>query len=225
MVSVLLFAAGLFPLAPAQAETLPRGAIAQRVVCAADPEQSYALYLPSVYSESKPSPILYLNDPRKRGPLAAERFREAAERLGWILASSNNTMSDGPMNPNIAAIKAMWADTHARLRIDPRRVYAGGFSGGARAACLLANRTEGEVAGVIAVGGGFPDGDPPRKGMRFAFFGAVGNRDFNYGEMRRLDRTLAGFGRRTGWRSSTGRTPGARPPSADAGSNGWSFRR
>ena len=30
--------------------------------------------------------------------------------------------------------------------------------------------------------------------MRFAFFGTVGNLDFNYGEMRRLDRTLGSLG-------------------------------
>jgi dienelactone hydrolase len=103
-------------------------------------------------------------------------------------------MSDGPAAPNVVAMKAVWADTHLRFRIDPRRVYAGGFSGGARSAVLLALKANGDVAGVIACGGGFPDGAPPAKGMRFAFFGAVGNVDFNYGEMRRLDRTLDGLG-------------------------------
>jgi hypothetical protein len=53
---------------------------------------------------------------------------------------------------------------------------------------------DGDVAGVIGCGGGFMDNSPPEKGMRFAFFGAVGNVDFNYGEMRRLDRTLAKLG-------------------------------
>jgi hypothetical protein len=91
-------------------------------------------------------------------------------------------------------MKAVWLDTRRRFRIDPRRVYAGGFSGGARAAVLLALETQGDVAGVIACGGGFPDGPAPGKGMPFAFFGAVGNVDFNYGEMRRLDRTLATLG-------------------------------
>jgi dienelactone hydrolase len=103
-------------------------------------------------------------------------------------------MSDGPAAPNVVAMKAVWLDTRRRFPIDPRRIYAGGFSGGARAAVLLALETQGDVAGVIACGGGFPDGSPPGKEMRFAFFGAVGNVDFNYGEMRRLDRTLATLG-------------------------------
>ena len=196
MIPDLLFAVVALAAPATGADRFPAGEIVPRVVCAADPEQSYALYLPTSYSESRTWPLLYLFDPRKRGALAAERFREAAERHGWILASSNNTMSDGPMAPNIAAVNAMWSDVNRRFPIDPRRVYAGGFSGGARTACLLAQKMEGRVAGVIACGGGFADGSPPEKGMSFAVFGTVGNVDFNYGEMRRLDSTLAKLGAR-----------------------------
>ena len=195
MIAPILLA--LFVLAaPAGPETkaFPLGEIVPRVVCDADPLRSYALYLPSAYTPERAWPLLYLYDPRKRGAIAAEPFREAAEAYGWILASSNDTASDDPTAPNASAVNAMWADTHRRFTVDPRRVYASGFSGGARLAILLALQREGEVAGVIAAGGGFPDSAAPRPGMRFAFFGAVGNLDFNYGEMRRLDRSLAKIG-------------------------------
>lgn len=194
---LLILLAISFPGAHAMGgEGFAIGEIVPRVVCASDPEQTYALYLPSSYTKARTWPLLYIYDPRKRGALAAERFREAAERYGWILASSNNTMSDGPMAPNVAAVNAMWTDVNRRFSIDPRRVYAAGFSGGARTACLLAQKMDGRVAGVIACGGGFADGSPPEKGMPFAVFGTVGNVDFNYGEMRRLDRTLANLGAR-----------------------------
>ena len=173
------------------AATLPRGEIVAKVVCAADPEESYALYLPSRFSPDRTWPVLYVLDPRKRGVVAAERFRAAAEKFGWILASSNNSMSDGPMAPTVAAIRAMWDDTHRSLPIDPARVYATGFSGGARAACLVAQKAAGQFAGVIGVGAGYAEGSPPAKGQTFVYFGAVGNLDFNYREMRQLDETLA----------------------------------
>lgn len=172
------------------AEPFPRDEIVPKVVCRAASDQSYALYLPSTYDGKKLWPILYLYDPRRRGPVAAERFRAAAEKYGWILASSNNTESDGPMAPNLVAIKALWHDTHERFSIAPRRTYAAGFSGGARAACLLAEKMEGEVPGVIACGGGFPDGAFPEKPISFAVFATVGTTDFNYLEMRQLDRAL-----------------------------------
>ena len=46
------------------------------------------------------------------------------------------------------------------------------------------------MAGVIGCGAGFPDPQPPRRGMPFAYFGAAGTRDFNYYEMRGLERDL-----------------------------------
>lgn len=196
MIAAILLALVLPTEAPAtsQPPAFARGEIVPRVVCEADPERSYALYLPTAYTSERTWPLLYLYDPRRRGAVAAERFREAAERYGWILAASNDTASDDPTAPNASAVNAVWADTHRRFRIDPGRVYASGFSGGARLAVLLALQRESEVAGVIAAGGGFPDSAAPRSGMRFAFFGTVGNLDFNYGEMRRLDRTLGSLG-------------------------------
>jgi dienelactone hydrolase len=189
----LLLALRLFAAAPeaTPADAVPRGEIVPRVACAADPAFTYALYLPSAYAPDRRWPLLFLYDPRRRGAVAAERFRDAAERWGWILVSSNDTASDDPTARNDAAVLAMWSDVPKRLSVDPRRVYASGFSGGARLAALFAQRTPGAIAGVIACGGGFADSSPPAKGMPFAFFGTVGNLDFNYGEMRRLDRTLA----------------------------------
>jgi dienelactone hydrolase len=186
---------GLSAASPARgAESFPRGEIVPRVVCAADASHSYALYLPSAYATDRRWPLLFLYDPRRRGAAAAEHFRDAAERYGWILASSNDTVSDDPTARNDTAVVAMWTDVNARFAVDSRRVYASGFSGGARLAVLFAQKVPGAVAGVIACGGGFPDSSPPSKGLPFAFFGTVGNVDFNYGEMRRLDRELEKLG-------------------------------
>ena len=175
------------------AATLPRGEIVPEVVCQADATESYALYLPRNFSQDRLWPILYLLDPRKHGAAAAERFRAAAEKFGWILASSNNSMSDGPMAPTVAAIRAMWDDTHRSLPIDPKRTYASGFSGGARAACLVAQKADGQFVGVIGCGAGFAEGSPPGKEIPFAYFGTVGNTDFNYREMRQLEESMAGI--------------------------------
>ncbi len=154
----------------------------------ADADQSYALYLPPGYTPDSPAPILYCFEPRSRGVLCVELFRAAAKRHGYIIASSNNSRSDGPMEPNIAAMKALWKDTHERLAIDDTRVYATGFSGGARVANIMGQVLG--IAGVIAVGGGYPPSAPPRRDIPFDFFALVGEHDFNYYELRRLDRTL-----------------------------------
>jgi predicted esterase len=172
------------------AAELPRGALVEKVACAGRPDQAYALYLPSNYTPERRWPILYAFDARANGKRVAELFRPAAEAHGWIVVSSWNTASDGPMEPNFTAMHALWADTHARFAIDDSRVYAAGYSGTVRFACILALTAPGTIAGVIGAGAGFPFNTPPKKDNPFAFFGTVGDRDFNWYEMNDLDAAL-----------------------------------
>ena len=169
---------------------LSREGVTSRVPCVSDPGQTYALYLPPSYEPSHPAPILFLLDARGRAMVPLERFRKGAERLGIILASSCNSASDVAEDFNGPALSAMWRDAAARLSLDGRRIYVGGFSGTARAACGLARGAPEKFAGVIAAGGGFPAGRPPARDVSFAFFGTVGDEDFNYYEMMDLDRLL-----------------------------------
>ncbi len=171
-----------------------QGRIVEGVTCAAAPEESYALYLPSGYTPERAWPILIILDPRSRGTLAAEAFRAGAEKHGYILASSNNTLSDTSLDPNVKAMQALWADTHERFRVDDARVYLAGFSGTVRSACTLARAVPGSIAGIVGAGAGFPFPAPPKKGDPFIFFGTVGDKDFNYYEMMDLEPRLAAAG-------------------------------
>ena len=56
------------------------GKVIPSVPCKGKPEQSYALYLPSNYSASKPWPLIAAFDPGARGQMAVDAFKEAAER-------------------------------------------------------------------------------------------------------------------------------------------------
>ncbi len=184
----------LLPCGLARAEEiLARGTIVDRVVCKADARQSYALYLPKSYDAARTWPIVYIFDPGARGPLAAARFQAGAEELGFVLAASNNSQN-GPVDASLAAAQAMWEDTHARLKIDDRRIYTAGFSGGARIATLVAQLLTVPVSGVVACSGGFPDGRPPTRDTAFAYFGTAGDTDFNYAEMNSLDGALEKLG-------------------------------
>jgi predicted esterase len=182
VIAALVFAAALAP-----------GQVTERIVCKEAPDQSYALYLPSSYAASRPWPVLYLLDARGNALVPIERFRAAAEEFGWILVSSYNSQSDTNDDPNTPAMRAMWKDTHATLALDGRRTYAGGFSGGGRAAVGMALALPKEAfAGVIGGGAGFPDATASiRQAPRFGYFGTVGDRDMNYYEMRSLDENLS----------------------------------
>jgi poly(3-hydroxybutyrate) depolymerase len=185
----LILAAGLIALSAsgAPAQVLERGTIVDRVQCAVDPGQTYALYLPSTYSPERKWNLVLAFHPAARGRLMVEKFQAAAEQYGYIIAASNNSRN-GPYAVSQAAAQAMSTDVGQRFNIDPQRVYLAGMSGGARVATGIA-LAKNNIAGVIASSAGYPDSQP-RASVPFAVFSTAGTEDFNYMEMRLLDRKL-----------------------------------
>jgi dienelactone hydrolase len=173
--------------------TFVTGRLIEQVGSATSPEQRFTLYLPAGLDANRPTPILYLMDPRGRGRVPAQLFREAAERYGYILVSSQNMASDGPMEPNLHALHAMVEDTQRWFTIAPGRAYLVGFSGTARMASLLAQHRPGEFAGFIGVGAGFHPDVRPSLTTPFLYFGAVGDVDYNFHEVATLEHALASF--------------------------------
>ncbi len=176
-----------FLIAATLSQDISAGHIVDSVPCAADPSQSYALYLPSRYTPDRAWPVLLAFHPSARGRAMVEKYAAAAEQYGYIVAGSNNSRN-GPWEVSRAAVAAMPADVQRRFSIDPKRIYVTGMSGGSRVALgvALANH---DIAGVIASSAGFPDSQP-RSRVPFPIFGTAGTEDFNYLEMRLLDRKL-----------------------------------
>ena len=172
---------------------LAPGKVIARVICAINPQQSYALYLPSTYSPGKRWPILYVFDPGARGTAAVEAIRAAAEQSGYIVAASNNSRNGAEAISSQAA-NSMWQDTAQRFSIDEHRRYFAGMSGGARMATALAISCNGCVAGVIANAAGFPQGRKPSNALKFAYFAGLGDADFNFLEFVDLRRDLDASG-------------------------------
>lgn len=171
-----------------QSDVLLAGVMTERVVVKAEPEQSYAVYLPANYTSQRQWPTIICFDPGARGKFAVEHLKSAAEKFGYVVACSNNSRNalDGETVGKI--VSALWRDTHERIAINDQRTYLAGFSGGARLAVGLAMRCNGCVAGVIASGAGLPGINQPSAQLPFFFFGVVGYDDFNFGEMRELEK-------------------------------------
>jgi len=189
---VLLFLAYVAQaLLPAlhEPDAYERGHVVERLATMRDSSITYAYYLPSNYDASKRWPILYVFDPAKRGAMAAELFRDAAETYGWIIVSSNDTSSSADWQPNSKAINAMWPDAQRRFSVDTKRIYATGMSGGAIMAWSLAKTTK-AVAGVIGCSGRLAD-EHDADNVDFAWFGTAGLGDFNHNETRLIESKLA----------------------------------
>lgn len=181
--SFWLFCASVF--AQVSQPSLQSGTVIPSVTCSANPKETYALYLPSSLSAERRWPIIYVFDPFARGQAAVEVVRAAAEKFSYIVVASNNS-KNGPMGGSSEAATAIWQDTQQRFPIDPKRRYVAGLSGGARVATSIAIACSGCVAGVIANAAGFPPNALPARDMKFAYFAAVGDADFNYAEFAQL---------------------------------------
>jgi len=180
---VLLIAAAVL----GAAQDLPLGRVIDKIACIADPQQTYALYVPSNYSATKKWKVIFAFDPLARGRIPVERFQDAAEKYGYIVAGSNNSRN-GSWEVSLAAVRAMPTDVSARFSIDHKFTYLAGFSGGARVAMQVALNTH-QIAGVFASSAGFPDGEA-HKTAPFPVFATAGLEDFNLSEIRALDRAM-----------------------------------
>jgi len=169
---LLLF---ISPAAGAQTGTI------QRVRCQADTTQEYALYIPAPCSPEKPAPLLLFFDPAARGNLPVRLYQSLADEFGIILAGSFNSQNfDG--GSTIKAFVSLYNDLTGNHNIDLRRIWVSGFSGGARAAALVAMQYR-EVTGVIGCGAGFAGSGEIDSATLHHYAAIVGDRDMNYGEL------------------------------------------
>jgi predicted esterase len=171
------------------------GTVIKAVRCADKPSIGYALYLPSSYTAESDWPLLIVLDPRGNALQAIELFRAAAEKQGFIVASSWDSASDTGGDETQQAVRAIWVDAHDRFHVAEGRVYAAGLSGTTRMAVLMAQAAPGSIAGVFGAAAGYPFDEEPGDNEQFAFYGTVGRTDFNYQEMVRLETALKNAGR------------------------------
>jgi dienelactone hydrolase len=187
---VLLTSAALWgsPESP-RVKQLQKGVVLPRVVCRMDADYSYALYLPSGYTPDRKWPVIFCFDPVGRGQLPIRLLKDAAERFGYILAGSNDSRN-GPFPPILKAQQVLWKEINDRFPVDPSRTYATGFSGGSRAALLLALSHKGRFAGVISCGAFDAERKSIPRKSDMSFYMLVGNEDFNLLEFTRFDEKL-----------------------------------
>jgi hypothetical protein len=178
------------PPTPAPApvyEKFETGTVINPVFVKGDSSVAYTLYLPASYSTEKKYPVIIFFDPHAAGPLPVEKYKELAEKYGYVILGSDNTENGMKMEITNTIISKMINDITVRIAIDPSRINLCGFSGGSRVASTYAI-FNGGVNTVIACGAGLGTRQPARQ--KFAFLAVAGNEDFNYTELKALNNQL-----------------------------------
>ena len=166
---------------------IPVGVVVKDVVCMTDADNHYAIYIPKSYKAGKTWPAVYMLDSHGGGNVPVEKYKDLAEKYGYIIIGSHNSKNGLPMQTSNSIVYTLLDDTQNRLAIDKKRIYLLGFSGGARVAGYYALANPG-ITGVIACGAGLSE--VKNAGGNFNYFGIVGDEDFNYSEFKMLDKTM-----------------------------------
>src|SRR5258708_2137734 len=107
-------------LASGQEPPMSPGVVHGSVPVAADPSNSYALYLPANYSAARRWPLLLVFDPFARGEVSVKLFHEAAEKYGFMVVSSHNSRN---FSEPSTAIRLLWTDMKTHYPLDTKHTY------------------------------------------------------------------------------------------------------
>lgn len=156
--------------APGQA--LPAG-ITERQIESGGRVRAYRIVVPASYSGQEPAPLVFNLHATSDTPAAQAALSGAARihPLGAIIVEPTGSVSVGegfgwnvPNNPDgadeVRFLEDVLGAVSAEMCIDETRVYAMGWSGGARMASELACMRPHRVAAIAAIGGlRRPEGD------------------------------------------------------------------
>jgi polyhydroxybutyrate depolymerase len=138
-----------------------------RSVRAGESDRAYLLHLPPSFDPKKPTPVVLALHPfatNARMMAAISRLSEVADRHGFIVAYPNGTGRGTILHWNVGMIPNDPADDVGYIvkvlddlatvaQVDPKRVYATGFSNGAMMCYRLAAELPDRIAAIAPVAG------------------------------------------------------------------------
>ncbi|MBT8314685.1 MAG: alpha/beta hydrolase [Maribacter sp.] len=174
-------------LSTAQELTLRIGTIMKSIAVNDTIPEDFALFLPTKFDASKSWPIIFVYDMQGRGDMVLRMFSGAAEQNNYILAASNKVNDSLSLTQNVLISRRMFNTVFKMFKIQKDRVYTAGFDGGARIASVMPTFMN-QITGVISCGSTVGNKEILSSKNPFHFVGVVGNEDFNYPEMVKMEK-------------------------------------
>ena len=149
--------------------------------CQLDANLHYSVYYPTRFSAKEKLPILILFDPHGDPEFPLEMYKSLANAYDFILMASKESKNGNNAEQTANIIQSMLYQCRQIEKVDTNQIFAGGFSGGARVAAMLALSST-SVKGLVVCGAGIPAGSwtgvPPN-----LIVGIAGNSDMNLSEV------------------------------------------
>ncbi|MDG1572293.1 hypothetical protein OZ410_08200 [Robiginitalea sp. M366] len=142
-----------------------------------------SLFLPSYFTPDRKWPLLFLIESEATRYQSMRHLKNAAEKNGYILASSRMMGSDIPLTQKVLYFSQSVEMVSSLVPLDPSRINVGGYGSGALVATLLPGLLN-KIQGVLVLGSATPNwGLMPRTSRRFHFVGIYGQQDYRFLDM------------------------------------------
>tara|TARA_R110002074_G_scaffold59183_1_gene144167 strand:- start:84 stop:1499 length:1416 start_codon:yes stop_codon:yes gene_type:complete len=161
---------------------LLKGAITENIVVSDSLKETLSLYLPSTFEVQKSWPVIFVFDMKGRGKASVSMLVNAAEKEGYILASSDNVNDSLSISENVLIANRMFNALINIVPIAKNRTYTAGFSSGAMFASILPTFIK-EIKGVVSIGASVGNIEILNSKQTFQFIGIVNRSDYSFRDM------------------------------------------
>ncbi|MCJ7756874.1 MAG: hypothetical protein MUP24_01910 [Gillisia sp.] len=182
-----------FQIVFAQEISLRKGTVTDNLSVNDSLSETFAIYLPTNYSNERSWPVFFVFDPEGRGKSVAQLFRQPGEEQGYVIVASNNINSKDSLLNNLKAGTRLMSRVFNLFSVDKNRIYTAGLAEGAEVASAIP-AVYNNIQGVLAVGDIWLNADPLKKDENFSILGLVGTHDFRLYKMKESIRFLGNKG-------------------------------
>lgn len=187
----------------AQEISLRRGAVTDDISVNDSIPETFAIFLPTSYSNEKAWPVIFVFDPEGRGKSVAQLFRQPGEEQGYVIVASNNMKSDDSLLNNLEVATRLMSRVFNLFSVDRNRVYTAGLAEGAVVASAIPALSI-NIQGVLAVGDIWLNAELLKKSQEFSMTGLVNSRDFRLYRMQESIRFYSKAGNKAGLQTFDG---------------------
>ena len=138
--------------------------------------------MPSTFDVRKPWPIIFVFDLKGRGKASVSMMVNAAEKEGYILASSDNVNDSLSISENVLIANRMFNASINIVPVAKDRTYTAGFGSGAMFASILPTFIK-EIKGVVSIGASVGNIEILNSKQTFQFIGIVNRSDYSFRNM------------------------------------------
>jgi len=147
------------------------------------------LYLPQDFDAGQEWPVLFLCDVEGDRTKKLRYLKVAADKNGYILASSGALMDSLSLTDKILTISKTIDELKDLLPLDLDRVYTMGYDSGGQLATIVPSMIRG-VNGVLSVASGLPNLSLINPKEPFDYIGILGRGDYQYTYLLESEATL-----------------------------------